>query len=144
MVPRETKGAKGGGGGLNNVQRFAYGFGAVYLVVGIAGFFVTGFENFAGLEGETLILLNVNPLHNLVHAALGVLWLAAAGRDSTARTISNLIGAVLAIVGILGLFIVNSSANILAVNHPDNILHLVTAGLALWFGLTGKSAAAEG
>lgn len=126
---------------MSNVQRFAYAFGALYLVVGVAGFFVTGFEDFSGTEGEKLILLGVNPLHNLVHVALGILWLAGAGRETTARTINILIGAVLAIVGIIGLFLVNSSANILALNHPDNLLHLVTAALALWLGLTGKSTA---
>lgn len=126
---------------MADVQKFAYAFGTVYLVVGIAGFFVTGFDNFAGTEGETLIVFDVNPLHNLVHIALGVLWLAAAGREAAARTISILIGAVLALVGLVGFFILNSSANILAINQSDNILHLATAALALYFGLAGKGAA---
>ena len=34
-------------------QAFALIFGIVYLLIGIAGFFVTGFEDFTGEEGRS-------------------------------------------------------------------------------------------
>ena len=40
--------------------------GAVYLLIGLAGFAVTGFDDFAAppVDG-TLIIFGVNPLHNI-------------------------------------------------------------------------------
>jgi hypothetical protein len=39
------------------------------------------------------------------------------------------------LVGIIGLFILDSSANILALNSADNVLHLVSAVALLAAGL---------
>lgn len=48
-------------------QTFALVFGAVYALVGLAGFLVTGFDNFAGETfDDKLIIFSVNPLHNIV------------------------------------------------------------------------------
>ena len=52
-------------------------FGAIYLLVGIVGFFITGFDNFAGNEQhEMLLFFMINPLHNIVHILIGVVGLA--------------------------------------------------------------------
>lgn len=48
-------------------QLFGYGFGAVYLLVGLVGF--------AATHGKDLIFFGLNPLHNLVHIAVGILLL---------------------------------------------------------------------
>ena len=46
--------------------------GAVYLLVGVAGFFVTGGVGVADTEGGKLLgLFEVNPLHNVVHLSIG-------------------------------------------------------------------------
>src|SRR4029453_1793330 len=122
-----------------DVRRFAQIFGAVYVLVGLVGFVVTGFDHFAGSQGDTLILFDLNPLHNLVHLAVGGLWLYGSRREDTARSVTLLIGAVYAVVGVLGLFVTgDSSANILALNQADNLLHLVTAVLALYVALAGR------
>ena len=49
-------------------------------------------------------------------------------------------------VGILGLFINGSSdLNLLNINQPDNALHLASAALGLYFGLSRQEVApAEG
>ena len=57
-------------------QTLAMVIGAVFVLVGIAGFFVTGFDNFAAPSDDTLLIFDVNPLHNIVHLLLG-----AAGVD---------------------------------------------------------------
>jgi len=122
-----------------DVRRFAQVFGIVYLLVGVVGFFVTGFDNFAGSQGDTLILFDLNPLHNIVHLAVGGLWLYSSRSEETARSVTLLIGAVYAVVGVLGLFVTgDNGANILALNQADNLLHLVTAALALYVALAGR------
>lgn len=111
-------------------------FGAVYLLVGIAGFFVTSGVGFASTEGEPLILFEVNPLHNVVHLLIGaVLFLAARASVAASRAANTGVGAVYLLVGVLGLFLVGSGANILALNGADNVLHFASAVLLLGVGL---------
>jgi hypothetical protein len=59
-------------------QLLALVIGAVYTLVGVAGFFVTGFEDFAAETDKTLLGFEINPLHNLVHLAIGLASLAIA------------------------------------------------------------------
>ncbi len=130
--------------GVTPVQRFAQVFGAVYLLVGLLEFAFTGLDNFAGTSDDKLLLFGVNPLHNLVHLAVGALWLASSRSDSSARTVSILIGAVYLVVGVLGLFINGTSdLNLLNINQPDNALHLASAALGLYLGLAGRRTAAS-
>jgi Domain of unknown function (DUF4383) len=121
-------------------RRFAQVFGAVYVVVGLLGFVVTGFSQFAATSGDKLVLFGVNPLHNLVHVAVGAVWLAASRREPSARVVSALIGAVYLVVGVVGLFVVGGSSelNILNLNQPDNLLHFASALGALYFGLARR------
>jgi Domain of unknown function (DUF4383) len=120
-------------------RRFAQVFGAIYVLIGIVGFFITGFSDFAGSEGRTLILFDINPLHNVVHLVVGIAFLAASRVEATARTISTLVGAVYLAVGLLGLFIAGTDdLNLLALNQADNVLHLLSGAIALYFGLAGR------
>jgi Domain of unknown function (DUF4383) len=112
-------------------------FGAVYLLVGVLGFFVTSGVGFFAPEGANLIIFEVNPLHNIIHLAIGAALLFA-GRKSTAaaKTVNAAVGAVYLLVGILGLFLLNSPLNIIALNGADNVLHLASAVLLLGVGLS--------
>jgi hypothetical protein len=120
---------------------FALVFGGVYLLVGIVGFFVTGFDGFAAeIYGDKLIFFPLNPLHNIVHVGVGALWLFSASRHETAKGVNLLIGAVYGLVAILGLA---GALNFLAIEDAasaDNYLHLATAALALYFGTAGARA----
>ena len=120
-------------------QRFALGFGIIYLLVGVAGFFVTGFHPFAGMHHEKLVVFAVNPLHNIVHVVLAVAWLASAPNHRAARAVNLALGAILGLVTVLGFFGVGGMLGMSGLADPDNFLHLATATLALYFG----SAAAE-
>ncbi|GIG30599.1 DUF4383 domain-containing protein [Cellulomonas marina] len=110
-------------------------FGAVYLLVGLLGFTVTGGVPFVGQEGNPLIVFEVNPLHNIVHLLIGAALLASSRRVSSAKGMNTTVGAVYLLVGIVGLFIIGSSANILALNGADNVLHLGSALILLAVGL---------
>jgi len=116
-------------------QTFALIVGIAYLLVGVVGFFVTGFDNFAGRTyGDEVIIFPVNPLHNVVHLALGAVWIVSSAREDRARQVNVLFGAVLGLVTILGAFGVLRFLAIESFGSPDNFLHLITAALALYFG----------
>jgi hypothetical protein len=112
-------------------------FGVVYLLVGLVGFAVTGFSNFAGTDtGDKLLVFEINPLHNIVHLAIGALLLLSSRAVATAKGANTAVGAVYLLVGILGLFLIGSSANILSLNGADNVLHLASAIVLLGVGLS--------
>jgi hypothetical protein len=112
-------------------------FGAVYLLVGVVGFAVTSGIGFFSTEGANLIIFEVNPLHNVIHLAIGAALLYAGLKNiTTARTINAGVGAVYLLVGILGLFLLSSPLNIIALNGADNVLHLASAVLLLGVGLS--------
>ncbi|MDP9433200.1 MAG: DUF4383 domain-containing protein, partial [Actinomycetota bacterium] len=55
-------------------QLLALGFGAVYVLVGLIGFLVTGFSGFAEPNTDKLLLgiFEVNPFHNVAHLLTGM------------------------------------------------------------------------
>lgn len=127
-------------------QRIGYVLGATYLVVGIAGFAVTGGVGFFATSGKPLIAFDLNPAHNIVHLLIGVALIGAArARDNVSRGVSTVIGAVYLLVGIAGLFIVGKGINILALNHADNGLHIASAAVLLvtGLGLIGRRKSAD-
>jgi hypothetical protein len=113
-----------------------YVLGIVYLLVGVLGFVVTSGVGFASQDGKTLLGFELNPLHNIVHLLVGALLLYGATRGvGPSRAVNTAVGGVYLVVGIIGLFILDSSANILALNSADNVLHLVSAVALLGAGL---------
>lgn len=114
-------------------------FGVVYILIGLVGFAVTGGVEFAGREGERLLgVFEVNPMHNVVHLLVGVaLVLGALTGAMAARIAATAVGVTYLAVGVLGLFAIGSDANVLALNAPDNMLHLLSGAVLLWAGLAG-------
>ena len=102
-------------------------FGAVYTLVGIAGFFVS--ETFAATYDDTLLGFEVNHLHNIVHLLIGLALLGASRRTETARRLNLLIGGTYVVLGVIGWFIQDTAANVIALNEPDHLLHLVSGAL---------------
>ena len=111
-------------------QTVAAVFGGIYVLVGIAGFFVS--ETFAAAEDDQLLGFQVNHLHNIVHLLIGVALLASSKKHSTARSANLAIGATYLLLGVLGPFITgNEDINIIALNTADNWLHVVSGVLLL-------------
>ena len=112
-------------------------FGAVYLLVGLLGFAVTGGVGFVATKGGLLLgIFEVNPLHNIAHLLIGAaLLIAGLTRVAAAKAVNTTIGAVYLLLGIVGFFLVGTGANILALNTPDHFLHLVSAIVLLGVGL---------
>lgn len=131
------------GGTKTTGQTFAMVFGLVYLLVGIAGFFVAS-EFTGGSTDDKLILFPVNHLHNIVHLAIGALLLAGSRTAAQAKSMNMLVGIVLllvAVLGFLGLEFMEDLLNIHGSGSADNWLHLATGALALYFGTAGATTA---
>jgi hypothetical protein len=112
-------------------------FGIVYVLIGIAGFFVTSGVGFFDTSGGLLLgIFEVNIFHNVAHVLIGAaLLIAGLSGVRPAKTVNAVIGAVYLLLGIVGLFIVGSAFNILAINGADNVLHFGSAVLLLAVGL---------
>jgi hypothetical protein len=114
-------------------------FGAVYLLVGLLGFAVTGGVGFIATEGGLLLgIFEVNPLHNIAHLLIGAaLLIAGLANTRAAKGVNITVGAVYLLLGIVGFFIgsPDNALNILALNVPDHFLHLGSAIILLGVGL---------
>lgn len=116
-------------------QKLALAIGVVYTLIGILGFLVTGFENFAGNTDKLLILFEINPLHNIVHILIGVAGLALWRTRQGAKTYGLLLAVGYGATFLYGLFAVgNDDLNFLSLNGADNGLHLLStlAGVAVY------------
>jgi hypothetical protein len=112
-------------------------FGAVYLLVGLLGFAYTGGVSFVATEGGLLLgIFAVNPLHNIAHLLIGAaLLIGGLVSVKAAKTVNIVVGAAYLLLGIVGFFLVNTPANILALNTPDHFLHLASAIVLLATGI---------
>ncbi|WP_375385117.1 DUF4383 domain-containing protein [uncultured Microbacterium sp.] len=112
-------------------------FGAVYVVVGLLGFAVTGGVGFIATQGGLLLgIFEVNPLHNIAHLLIGAsLMIAGIVSARAAKAVNITIGAVYLLLGIVGFFLVGTALNILALNTFDHFLHLASAIVLLGVGL---------
>lgn len=116
-------------------QWLALLIGAVYLVVGIVGFLITGFDGWTEHDhSQTLLGFAINPAHNVVHLLIGLLGLGLWRTSGGARTFGWLLLIGYGAAFVYGLLVVdNSDANFLNINWADNWLHLgsALAGLAI-------------
>ncbi|WP_213815305.1 DUF4383 domain-containing protein [Glaciihabitans sp. dw_435] len=117
-------------------------FGAVYILVGILGFTATSGVGFFDTSGGLLLgIFEVNILHNVAHLLIGAaLLIAGLSSVPAAKGVNTTIGAAYLLLGIVGLFLVGSSANILAINAADNVLHFASAAVLLAVGLGAEKA----
>ncbi len=126
-------------------QNFSMIAGSVYVVGGIIGFFITGFGSITEMTNHALLgVFMLNPYHNIVHIAIGGLWLIAAFALTPPGTqgMNIAIGGVYALATVLGFLGYLSLLSIPSGMAGDNFLHLVSALLPLIFGsglLSGMS-----
>jgi hypothetical protein len=110
-------------------QLFALVFGVVYVLVGLLGFIGP-----LAPDGRLLGIFGINPLHNVVHLAVGAIFLFGSTSPVNAKMVNLIIGVVYLLLGVLGLFLPLTFINN---NGADTALHLVTGALALYFGTVG-------
>jgi hypothetical protein len=103
-------------------------FGAVYVVVGILGFFLV-----SGGEGDLFGLFPVNALHNIVHILLGAILLYGSMSYAAAIQTTRGVGVVLLLLGVLG-FIIPDGLDLVPLGGNDIWLHLATGAILLATG----------
>jgi len=112
-------------------------FGAVYLLVGLLGFTVTGGVGFFATDGGLLLgLFEVNIFHNVAHLLIGAaLLIAGLSNVRAAKSVNITVGAAYLLLGVVGLFLPGQPFNILAINAADNVLHFASAAVLLAVGI---------
>lgn len=126
----------GTGRGKTIPEILALAFGAIYLLVGIVGFFVTGFDDFFAHDtGETLVGFEINGMHNVVHILIGIAGLVLGRTLAGARTYGWLLAVGYGAAFIYGLLAINETWDFLSINAADNVLHLLTALVGLVIAL---------
>lgn len=118
--------------GKTPTQTFALVFGAIYILVGLLGF----------VNDPILGIFNVNALHNVVHLAIGAALVFGSRDHATAKTISLIVGVAYLLVAVLGFVAKDFMEDLLDITDDgkgmaDNLLHLVTGALAVYFGTAG-------
>jgi Domain of unknown function (DUF4383) len=86
-----------------SARNYARIFGVVFVLVGLVGFALTG----------------------------AVYLVGARASEAGARTVVTVLSATYLLVGIIGLLAIGTSANIVALNAADNLLHIGTGLLGL-------------
>ena len=123
-------------------QMFGLVFGAVYVLVGLAGFLVA--DAFTGGQAsDKLIVFPVNHMHNIVHLLIGAVLLFGSSRADLAPKANLGVGIVYALVAVLGFIGVVTPELINDRGVADDFLHLATAILAIYFGTAGAGAVAR-
>ncbi len=111
--------------------------GAVYLVIGAAGFLVTSAHPVAGVRGGLLLgVFEVNAVHTALHLLIGAaLLMAGLSSVRAARAVTTVVGTAYLVLGLAGLFVIGTPVNVLALNGADNVLHFASAVVLLAVGL---------
>jgi hypothetical protein len=119
-------------------QLFALVFGVVYALVGILGF----------VNDPILGIFEVNALHNIVHLAVGAVWIFASNNVVTAKTVNLTFGIVYLLLAFLGFVAGDFMEDLLDIGSEnqalaDNLLHLATGILGVYFGTAGAGPVAR-
>jgi Domain of unknown function (DUF4383) len=107
----------------------------VYLMLGILGLLVTGFDFYSNVTGVSLFGLTVNPNTNVIHLVTGIVGIALATTPVWARRALLLMGFLGLPWAIAGFLLDGTLSDFFATNTPMNTLHLVTAVSCLAVGL---------
>jgi hypothetical protein len=131
-----TAGNNAAGRGKTVPEILGLAFGAVYLLVGIVGFFVTGFSDFFAHDtGKNLLFFEINGMHNVVHIVIGVAGLLLSRTLAGARTYGWLLAVGYGAAFIYGLLAIGKDWDFLSINAADNVLHIATALVGLVIAL---------
>ena len=123
-------------------------FGAFYVVLGVVGFFVTGFGGaLTGEQGHAILGVTINQYHNIVHLGIGAFLLIMSLQKNNAAAEGALMGVglfyvVAFVIGVSG----GDSLSILSMSGVydlENFNHLLNGVALLVVGLISSGATAS-
>jgi hypothetical protein len=119
------------------LKNIAIAFGIVFIIVGILGFVPAVTTN-----GLLFGYFEVNPAHNVVHLATGVVALIVAFiSEKATQLFFQIFGVIYALVALAGFFTGNQPLlGVVAINTADNWLHVLIAIVALYLGFGMRAA----
>jgi hypothetical protein len=122
----------------STVQLVALVFGIIYLLVGLLGFIgpligTASFVTFSQDRHALFGIAEINLVHNLVHLLIGIGGLAAASSLANSRTYCQVVGVILLVVGVLGVF-AQDSIGLIPLGGADIPIHLVSGAILAYFG----------
>jgi hypothetical protein len=109
------------------VQGFLRVFGVIFLLLGVAGFFLP-------TSGPLNDLFHLTAPHNTIHLLTGIIFLVVSGSFLWSKVVSIIFGIVYAAIAVIGLFTTNIFG-LLTVTPAIEVVHFLVAGLALFVGL---------
>jgi Domain of unknown function (DUF4383) len=120
-------------GNRTTVQIVALAFGVIYLAAGILGFLPFLGGSYTQTNSALLGIFQINLLHNLVHVVIGIAGLAAASSTANSRTYGQIVGVLLLLLGVIGVFSANP-LGLVYLGGLDIALHLVSGAVLAYFG----------
>jgi hypothetical protein len=113
--------------------------GAFYVLIGVIGFFITGFSNFVENTNDALLGFSINPFHNLVHLGIGsFLILMASNKNKAVGEGATMgVGLFYIVAFVIGVYAKDNLTIISMHGYGDleNFNHLVNGVLLLSIGL---------
>jgi hypothetical protein len=113
------------------LKTFAIIFGIVFLAIGILGFVPQA------RDGDLLLgVFRIDPLHNIIHLASGVVALLCGLTSNYAsRVYFQIFGIIYGLVALLGFYFHDRDIfGVLTNNLADAVLHLLIAAVSLYLG----------
>jgi len=116
------------------IQKLAWIFAVVFLLVGVLGF-VPGVTS----NGHLLGIFEVDTMHNIIHLVSGIVFAYGAMQSAkVAQMVFKVFGVIYAIVAVVGLIQGDTVLGLISTNMADHILHVVLAVVILYFGFGMK------
>ena len=112
-----------------NTQNVAKWFGIVLLIIGILGF-IPGVVSGNGL---LFGIFQVDVIHNIIHILAGFIGIEVAATLKGSKNYFKIFGIIFGLIAIVG-FANNGGVLIMTMNMADNILNVVIALIALYYG----------
>lgn len=123
--------------GTSPARLYSLVVGAVLVIAGIIGFFYeASFDTGDAVQADKVFgILAINGWHNVVHLVAGLIGLAAAGSDSSARLYAFGFGVIYIVLAVWGFILGGEDVllDFVPLNTEDNVLHLI-------LGLVGLAA----
>jgi hypothetical protein len=110
--------------------------GALYLVTGVAGFFVADASGGPSAGRLLLGFFSINAAGAAVDILIAAaLIIAGLSNVATSKIVNTLAGAIFLVLGLAGLFVIGTGLNVLALNGADNVVHFASSVVLLAVGL---------